>query len=98
MKQVTEMPHERIAHAISFARGEELHDEHVAVAIDDDAGESVAIAIASEQAVAIGVIVDDQLGRSARASLQPALDELRESTGVSPHASIRTAIVVAGWR
>ncbi len=58
MKYLAQMPHEFIAHPIG-TRSEELNDQHFAVAIDDDAGKSVAIAI--DEAIAIGVVANDQL-------------------------------------
>ncbi len=95
MKQLGKLLDQLIAHPIG-ARSEQLEYQQIAVAIDDDAREPIAIAI--DQPVAIAVIADYQLSqrqRVAEAPLEKFGNRGRVTPDQHPHRNRGRRAVVA---
>src|SRR5207248_3006618 len=78
--QIDQLRRQRLAHPIG-ARGQQLHHEDVAVAIDHNAGKAVAVAI--EEAVAISV-VGDYPATHREGGFEPPRDYLVERGCIAP--------------
>ena len=80
MQQIAERRNDRRTHPVR-ARGQNLHDQHLAEAIDDHARQPIAVAI--DEAVRIGVIADEAPPDFERA-LQPPRDQFFNRGRLAP--------------